>query len=128
MKIQELISNGVNEFPQLREYLPMIKKFALENNYKFYLTNAQIQNKDDLFKAFYENCEFPRWFGFNWSALRDCLSDYSFAEAKGYVFALENSSQIRINMGKDFEKFINMFEEVSNRWKLEQIPFMLLLL
>ena len=35
---------------------------------------------------------FPDWFGQNWDALEDCLSDLSWREAAGYVLIFENAA------------------------------------
>jgi hypothetical protein len=35
---------------------------------------------------------FPSWFGGNWDALEDCLSDLSWMPAAGYVLLLERAS------------------------------------
>jgi hypothetical protein len=35
---------------------------------------------------------FPSWFGGNWDALEDCLSDLSWMPAAGYVLLLEGAS------------------------------------
>ncbi|TXD37719.1 hypothetical protein FRC98_08510 [Lujinxingia vulgaris] len=34
-----------------------------------------ICSKEDLFQALYERMNFPGYFGFNWDALHDCLTD-----------------------------------------------------
>jgi hypothetical protein len=34
---------------------------------------------------------FPEWFGRNWDALEDCLTDLSWSPAAGYVLIFENA-------------------------------------
>jgi Barstar (barnase inhibitor) len=37
---------------------------------------------------------FPEWFGGNWDALEDCLSDLSWVTAGGYVLLIEGAAQL----------------------------------
>jgi hypothetical protein len=37
---------------------------------------------------------FPRWFGGNWDALEDCLTDLSWSKAGGHVLLLEGATQL----------------------------------
>jgi hypothetical protein len=37
---------------------------------------------------------FPEWFGGNWDALEDCLSDLSWMTAGGYVLLIEGAAQV----------------------------------
>jgi RNAse (barnase) inhibitor barstar len=36
-----------------------------------------IRSKNDLLSALSEKLDFPEYFGFNWNALEDCLTDFS---------------------------------------------------
>jgi RNAse (barnase) inhibitor barstar len=38
---------------------------------------APVRDRETLLHALYQACELPGWFGFNWDALLDCLSDLS---------------------------------------------------
>jgi hypothetical protein len=38
--------------------------------------------------------QFPAWFGGNWDALEDCLTDLSWAPAPGYVLLFEGAATI----------------------------------
>ena len=44
--------------------------------------------KEALMERLARALEFPRWFGGNWDALEDCLSDLSWREAPGWVLIL----------------------------------------
>jgi len=37
---------------------------------------------------------FPEWFGSNWDALEDCLSDLSWLPAGGYVLLIEGAAEV----------------------------------
>lgn len=43
-----------------------------------------------LFDAIGEALQFPDWFGRNWDALEDCLTDLSWCQADGHVFVFES--------------------------------------
>ena len=38
--------------------------------------------------------EFPSWFGGNWDALEDCLTDLSWSKAGGHVLLLEGAAEL----------------------------------
>lgn len=49
---------------------------------------AGVQGKEGLLKKLAEALGFPTWFGGNWDALEDSLSDLSWREAPGWVLIL----------------------------------------
>jgi hypothetical protein len=44
-----------------------------------------VKGKDELLRRIAVGLEFPGWFGGNWDALEDCLSDLSWQKADGWV-------------------------------------------
>jgi RNAse (barnase) inhibitor barstar len=54
------------------------------------LSFAGVQSKESLLKKLAEALGFPRWFGGNWDALEDCLSDLSWRDAPGWVLIFRN--------------------------------------
>jgi len=56
---------------------------------------AQIDLKDgNALRAIAQALRFPDWFGGNWDALEDCLSDLSWVTADGYVLLIEGAAQL----------------------------------
>jgi RNAse (barnase) inhibitor barstar len=51
---------------------------------------VKIELSKDALKAISQALGFPEWFGENWDALEDCLSDLSWREASGHVLLLRN--------------------------------------
>src|SRR5690606_39923890 len=55
---------------------------------------ASCTGKDDALARFARALRFPEWFGGNWDALQDCLSDLSWLDRKSTRL---NSSHVKIS-------------------------------
>ena len=49
-----------------------------------------IHTKEDLLDRIALAISFPEWFGRNWDALEDCLTDLSWCPAQGHVFVFDS--------------------------------------
>ena len=70
-----------------------------------------------------EQLHFPEWFGQNWDALADCLTDFSWREAEGYVLVLEQLGDFRAAGDDDFDTLIEILSDASASWGVMGIPF-----
>jgi len=52
---------------------------------------AGAAGKEALMERIAGALEFPRWFGGNWDALEDCLTDLSWSSAAGHVLLIEGA-------------------------------------
>ena len=55
---------------------------------------AGAADKDALMERIARALEFPSWFGGNWDALEDCLTDLSWSKAGGHVLLLEGAAEL----------------------------------
>ena len=55
---------------------------------------AGAADKDALMERIARALEFPSWFGGNWDALEDCLTDLSWSKADGHVLLLEGAAEL----------------------------------
>jgi hypothetical protein len=55
---------------------------------------AGIGGKQALLERIAGALHFPAWFGGNWDALEDCLTDLSWARAGGYVLLFDHASDL----------------------------------
>jgi len=62
--------------------------------------------------------EFPEWFGRNWDALEDCLSDLSWREAPGRVLVFEHAVA-----GDELEMLSDVLAASAEFWKGRGKPF-----
>ena len=74
----------------------------------------------DVFGAIAKALNFPEWFGGNWDALEDCLSDLSWRKATGYVLLFRNFE----TLGKDqLGILIDVLASSSEFWTGRGKPF-----
>ena len=67
--------------------------------------------------------DFPEWFGGNWDALEDCLTDLSWLKANGYVVLLENCAEFVKRAPHEFAMSTQVFESVAEYWDEKDKPF-----
>ena len=66
---------------------------------------------------------FPAWFGGNWDALEDALSDLSWRPAKGRVLILEG-----VAPGDDAGILVDVLRAAADHWAAQRVPFFAVLL
>jgi hypothetical protein len=53
-----------------------------------------VSEKEALMQHIARALEFPRWFGGNWDALEECLTDLSWSKAAGHVLLVEGADEL----------------------------------
>jgi RNAse (barnase) inhibitor barstar len=61
---------------------------------------------------------FPDYYGENLDALNDCINDLDWIPKDNYVLIINNFESFIIDNGKDKEDIVNLFNEVSEQWRL----------
>ena len=82
---------------------------------KLRLVRIAYAEKDALLKRIAEALDFPDWFGGNWDALEDCLSDLPEA---GYVLLFEHA-----RAGDDLGVLIDVLRSSAEQWAERGKPF-----
>jgi RNAse (barnase) inhibitor barstar len=70
--------------------------------------------------------EFPQWFGKNWDALNDCLTDLSWLGGNGWVIIFENAKGLAERKPQIFQNAVEVFESASDHWRRAGRPFWVL--
>ena len=84
---------------------------------------GKVRSKAGLLAALATTLEFPDWFGHNWDALQDCLTDLSWRPAPGYVVVLENCGGLAASAPETFATILEVFRHAAHWWVGEQVPF-----
>lgn len=85
---------------------------------KLLLAKIPFAEKERLLKNIAAALQFPDWFGHNWDALEDCLTDLSWREAPGYVLILENP-----RAGDDLGVLVDVLRASAESWAARGKPF-----
>lgn len=81
---------------------------------------AGATDKEALLQCIARALAFPEWFGGNWDALEDCLSDLSWSDASGHVLLLEGAEKLPAD-----ERGIlsDILASAASSWKDRGRPF-----
>ena len=113
----------VGIFKLSRKDLPALRKAAAELKQACFnvdLKNAR--NVPSFIKALKRDLDFPDWFGGNLDALHDCLTDFSWHPASGYVITLSGYDLLRGNP-TSFAAFNAVMSSATEAWEARNIPF-----
>ena len=69
---------------------------------------------------------FPDWFGKNWDALNDCLTDLSWLDGRGWVIIFENSKHLAARKPQVFHSAVKVFQSANDYWRQAGKPFWVL--
>ncbi|MCB1961003.1 MAG: barstar family protein [Rhodocyclaceae bacterium] len=75
--------------------------------------------KAGILAAFARAFDMPRWFGHNWDALYDCLTDLDWLPAGDFVVLLSGS----IANAQDRATLVSLLEEVCDAWQARGVAF-----
>jgi len=76
--------------------------------------------KPALLRALAAALKFPAWFGGNWDALEDCLTDLSWIPAAGYLILFEGASGLA---AADFAVLRDVLGTAAEFWSARGKPF-----
>jgi RNAse (barnase) inhibitor barstar len=84
---------------------------------------ADCDDKEAVLAAMATALEFPDWFGHNWDALADCLTDFSWSESPGYVLVFSGAGNFSGSAPDDFDTLVEVLSQASASWSELQVPF-----
>lgn len=86
---------------------------------------AGAADKAAVLRAIGRGMAFPAWFGGNWDALEDCLTDLSWRDADGHVLVLAGPIALPSD---DLGILIDVLDASAAFWKARGRPFFAVLL
>jgi RNAse (barnase) inhibitor barstar len=81
---------------------------------------AQSADKEALLARLAQALGFPDWFGGNWDALEDCLTDLSWRPGTGHALLLERHGELPVD---DLGVLIEVLAAAAEHWAGRGRPF-----
>ena len=84
---------------------------------------AGVADKAALLRCMAAALRLPTYFGHNWDALEDCLSDLSWLPPGGYVLLFEHVDALQDAAGEDFDILLDILAEVTAEAAVGGLPW-----
>ena len=81
---------------------------------------ADAVGKQALMERVARALEFPQWFGGNWDALEDCLTDLSWSSAAGHVLLIEGAADLPVD---ERGILVDILASAAASWAERERPF-----
>lgn len=111
-RLQDASRSGVYRVSRADEIVDAVKGSDLS------LVRLAFADKAQLLENMASALEFPHWFGHNWDALEDCLTDLSWREAPAHVLLIENPKP-----GDDLGVLTDILRSSAESWAQRGKPF-----
>lgn len=113
-RLKDPARSGVYRVSRSDEIVDALRGSALS------FVTIPISGKAELLESIAKALGFPDWFGQNWDALEDCLTDLSWREAAGHVLVLEGSQGLPED---DAGILIDVLSAAAEFWAGQGKPF-----
>ena len=123
--LDELISNlTLSGARATRQPAAALAAVAGARAYGIYAIDlAGVADKADLMERLQGALHFPDWFGRNWDALEDCLTDMSWSEHVGYVLLIRGGAELRRQHKPLLDALIDVLKSAADYWRGEERVF-----
>jgi RNAse (barnase) inhibitor barstar len=88
---------------------------------------TRAHSKRTVLAALARDLDLPEYFGGNWDALADCLTDLAWAPATGYVLSLEGLEGLARRAPRNYAVLIDVLADAVTFWSAARVPFYVLL-
>lgn len=75
-----------------------------------------MHNEQALFDELSAALQFPYYFGENWDALDECLSDLSWLQGRHYVIIVTEAEHVLKHAPDEFKTFARMLSHLGDDW------------
>ena len=95
----------------------------------FFIDGDNVKDKETFLNEFSEKLKFSEYFGFNWDAFSDSVTDLSWLNSEnGFLIIYKNSHNFRSNRPDEWRIANEILLEAMDYWKEQGKPMIIVLL
>lgn len=80
------------------------------------LDGERMRSAEAFFAEFVREFRFPEYFGWNWAAFAECITELSGRPAPAYLLTIERADQLLVDSPTDREIFFRLIRDVTLHW------------
>ncbi|MET8570653.1 barstar family protein [Streptomyces sp. NPDC004783] len=80
------------------------------------MRGREMRDSDGVFTQFYEALRLPDYFGWNWNALRDCLTDLHWIGAKHFLLTIDDADAVLSESAEEREILFRALNDAVRFW------------
>ena len=119
-RLQDASRSGTYRAPQADEILDALRGAGFD---VVRIDLTSVSDKDQLLGKLASVLAFPQWFGHNWDALEDCLTDLSWRARDRQVLLIEGFENLRVRRPDDFGVLMDILASSAQYWSERGRPF-----
>jgi len=105
-----------------------LEELAKQFSYSFFhLDGTNIDDKERFLNHAAAALRFPNYFGANWDAFEDCLTDMSWHETHGFVILYDHFETFAEHSPDQFKRALEILRDSANFWRDRRRPLFVLL-
>lgn len=93
----------------------------------FYINGMDVKSKAEFLQAAAETMKFPDYFGDNWDAFNDCITDLSWIAADGYILLYTHPNNLANSDPLEWSIALDVFQDAIEYWRETDTPLYVLL-
>jgi hypothetical protein len=100
-----------------------VKKLAADAGFAFFeVSFGDADRIDGVLSRIGNDLDFPKWYGRNLDALKDCLTDFSWCEAPGYILSISRAEILHAEDPAAFHTLNEVFAAAIAEWRSQDVP------
>ncbi|MDO0933817.1 barstar family protein [Streptomyces sp. DG2A-72] len=80
------------------------------------MQGREMSDVDSVFTQFYENLRLPDYFGWNWNALYDCLSDLNWLATTHFLLIVDDAESVLSESPEERPVFFRILLRSAEHW------------
>ena len=108
--------------------LPALRKAAKRTDCAWLDVSLHgVHDKVGFLAACARDLKFPAHFGANWDAFSDCINDFAWEAARGYVIVIENVEPFARHAPDEWATALEILRGAADAWRVRNRTFIVML-